>query len=327
MRNTIWLLSSLLALSGCSSLQTPTSLDAPRVDYHQHLVSPAFAPIVQFPVVDGPAAVARLDAAGIERAVVLSMGYSFGDERKGLADPDRLTREENDWTSRQVAESRGRLIGFCSVNPLRPEAPGEIERCLKLPGMIGLKLHFGNSGVSLRDPAHAERIGEIFALAERLKAPVLVHMRARGGKDFGAADAQLFLDKVVSKAPNIEIVVAHFGASSPGYAAQNDEVMAVFGAAAERKDPRMRNLYFDLTSNLTPEIAPEDAALIARRIRQVGPNRVLFGSDMVAPTSRNLREEWALYRTKLGLTDTELHTIAGNRTGFTRQAPRAGGIS
>src|SRR5918995_4348826 len=77
---------------------------APLVDYHQHLVSPAFAPIAKMPERDGAALVRELDAAGIERAVVLSVGYSFADERKALSDPDRLTREENDWTSAEVAE-------------------------------------------------------------------------------------------------------------------------------------------------------------------------------------------------------------------------------
>ena len=76
-----------------------------RVDYHQHLVSPAFAPIAKLPERDGRKLLAELDAAGIEKAVVLSVGYSFADERKKLPDPDRLTREENDWTSGQVAAS------------------------------------------------------------------------------------------------------------------------------------------------------------------------------------------------------------------------------
>ena len=88
-------------------------------------------------------------------------------------------------------------------------------------------------------------------------------MRARGGSNYGAEDAHLFLDKIVPAAPDIEIVVAHLGASGPGYPPQNDEVMAVFAAAAERKDPRMNNLYFDVATNVTDEITPADAS--ARR--------------------------------------------------------------
>jgi predicted TIM-barrel fold metal-dependent hydrolase len=290
---------------------------APLVDYHQHLVSPAFAPIVRLPQRDGAALVRELDEAGIERAVVLSVGYSFADERKALTDPDRLTREENDWTSAQVARNAPRLIGFCGANPLRPVALEELERCLGLPGMTGIKVHLGNAGISLRDPAHLGRMRQLFALAQRRGAPVLIHMRARGGTNYGAEDARIFIDSVVPAAPAVEIVVAHLGASSPGYPAQNDEVMAVFAAAAERGDPRMRNLYIDVAANVTDDISPADAALAAQRIRQIGPGRVLYGSDL-SPPGGSIRRGWEIFRTRISLTPAELQQIAKNRTRFAR---------
>jgi predicted TIM-barrel fold metal-dependent hydrolase len=290
---------------------------APRVDYHQHLVSPAFAPIAKLPARDGKALLAELDAAGIEKAVVLSVGYTFADERKKLDDPDRLTRAENDWTSTQVVASNGRLIGFCSMNPLRPPALDELQRCLGLPGMKGVKLHFGNAGISLRDSAQATRLVQVFALAERLRAPVLVHMRARGGLNFGAEDARLFLDKLVTAAPSIEIVVAHFGGSGPGYPAQADSVMAVFGAAGARQDPRMRNVYFDVATAVTAQTTPEQLALVAARVRQVGSNRVLYGSDL-SPPGGSIRSGWEIFRDRVPLTAAELRTIAGNVTRFAR---------
>lgn len=307
-------------LAACATTPAAVSVpdrDAPLVDYHQHLVSAAFAPIVKFPERTGAALLEELDAAGIAKAVVLSVGYSFGDERKELPDPDRLTREENDWTSAEVSKNAPRLIGFCSANPLRPVALEELERCLGLPGMIGIKLHLGNAGVSLRDPAHLARIQQLFALAQRLRAPVLVHMRARGGTNYGAEDAHLLLDKIVPVAPDIEIVVAHLGASGPGYEAQHDEVMAVFAAAAERKDPRMNNLYFDVSSNVTDDITAADAALLAQRIRQVDPRRVLYGSDLSA-SGGSIRRAWEIFRTKVPLTAAELQQIANNRTRFAR---------
>jgi predicted TIM-barrel fold metal-dependent hydrolase len=312
----------LLAACATSPAAAPASAPvpprtAPLVDYHQHLVSPAFAPIVKLPERDGAALVRELDAAGIGQAVVLSVGYSFADERKGLTDPDRLTREENDWTSAEVVRNAPRLIGFCSANPLRPVALEELERCLGLPGMIGIKLHFGNAGISLRDPAHLARMQQVFALAQRLHAPVLAHMRARGGSNYGTEDAHLFLDKIVPLAPDIEIVIAHLGASGPGYPPQNDEVMAVFAAAAEQKDPRLTNLYFDVATNVTDEATPADAALVAQRIRQVGPARVLYGSDLTPPGG-SIRAGWEIFRTKVPLTDAELQQIANNRPRFAR---------
>ena len=307
-----------LLLSACvSSRTTPLASLTPRVDYHQHLVSPAFAPIAKLPPRDGRALLAALDSAGIGKAVVLSVGYSFADERKNLPDPDRLTSEENDWTSAQVVAAGGRLIGFCSANPLRDAALAELERCLRLPGMRGIKLHFGNGGITLRDPAHAARLARVFALAERLGAPVLVHMRARGGLNYGAEDARLFLDRLAAVAPSIEIVVAHFGGSGPGYPAQADSVMAVFADAAERADPRMRNLYFDVATIVTNEISPEDAALVARRIRQLGATRVLYGSDL-SPPGGSIRSGWEIFRDRVPLTAAEMRTIAGNVTRFAR---------
>ena len=313
-------LAALPLLAACATTPAPAPVPprtAPLVDYHQHLVSPAFAPIVKLPERDGAALVRELDGAGIERAVVLSVGYSFADERKGLSDPDRLTREENDWTSAEVARNAPRLIGFCSANPLRSAALQELERCLGLPGMIGVKLHLGNGGISLRDPAHRARVQQVFALAQRLRAPVLVHMRARGGSNYGAEDARIFLDEVVPVAPDIEIVVAHLGASGPGYPPQNDEVMAVFAAAAEQKDKRMGNLYFDVATNVTDETTLADAALVAQRIRQVGPRRVLYGSDL-SPPGGSIRRGWEIFRARVPLTAEELQQIANNRTRFAR---------
>jgi len=304
----------LLAACAGATYSAPT---APLVDYHQHLVSPSFAPIARLPERDGAALVRELDLAGIERAVVLSVGYSFGDERKALNDPDQLTREENNWTSAEVARNASRLIGFCSANPLRSAAIEELERCLELPGMIGIKVHLGNAGITLRDPGHLARIQQLAALAQRRGAPVLIHLRARGGTNFGAEDARIFLDEVVTQAPGVEIVIAHLGASSPGYPQQNDEVMAVFAAAAERNDPRMAELYIDVSANITDESSPTDAALVARRIRQIGPGRVLYGSDL-SPPGGSIRQGWEIFRTKVPLTAAELEQIANTRTRFAR---------
>jgi predicted TIM-barrel fold metal-dependent hydrolase len=313
-------LATVLLLAACTTTPAAAPLApraAPLVDYHQHLVSPGFVPIVKMPERDGAALVRELDAAGIEKAVVLSVGYSFADERKKLDDPDRLTREQNDWTSAEVTRNAPRLIGFCSANPLRPAALEELDRCLGLPGMVGIKFHLGNAGVTLRDPAHLARMQELFALAQRRRAPVLIHMRARGGTNYGAEDARIFLDKIVPTARDIEIVIAHLGASGPGYSAQHDEVLAVFADAAERKDPRMANVYFDVSSNVTNEITPDHAALVVRRIRQLGPARMLYGSDL-SPPGGSIAQGWQIFRTKLPLTDAELQQIANNRTRFAR---------
>jgi predicted TIM-barrel fold metal-dependent hydrolase len=140
-------------------------------------------------------------------------------------------------------------------------------------------------------------------------------MRARGGTNFGAEDARLFLDRLVPAAPSIEIVVAHLGGAGPGYPAQADEVMAVFGAAAARQDPRVRNIYFDVATVVTAETTPEEGALVAARIREVGSQRVLYGSDLTPPGG-SIRAGWEIFRDRTPLTAAELRTIMGNVTRF-----------
>ena len=315
-------LAAALFFTACSTIHTAVrseAIPAPRYAAHQHLISPAFAKIVEQPELDGASLIRMLDSAGIQRGIVLSMGYSFGDERKAakVPDPDRATSEENDWTSQQVMSSNGRLLGFCSVNPLRDSALAEIGRCLALPGIVGLKLHFGNSGVSLRDSSTAHRMEQVFALANARRAAIIVHARARGGTPYGREDAQLFLDRLLPNAPDVVVLVAHLAGAGqfPAYA---EEAMEVFASAIERGDPRTRNLYFDQTTVATSETSPEEGARIARMIRRVGPARVFFGSDMPVGGNPPPAEGWAIFRAKVPLTAAEMRTIALNEPPYAK---------
>ena len=316
------LAASALLLTACSTVRTNARTDTvphPRYAAHQHLISPAFAKIINQPGLDGEALLKLLDVAGIQRGVVLSMGYTFSDERKAakVPDPDRATRDENDWTSQQVVSSNGRLVGFCSVNPLRESAFAEIDRCLTLPGIVGLKLHFGNSGVSLRDSAVAQRMEKVFALANSHHAAIVVHMRSRGGTNYGAPDAQLFIDRLLPNAPDVVVQVAHLagGGEFPDYA---EQAMDVFATAIERGDPRTRNLYFDQTTVATAETTPEDGARIAKIIRRVGVDRVFFGSDIPISGNPPPAEGWAIFKAKVPLTVAEMRTLALNEPPYAK---------
>jgi predicted TIM-barrel fold metal-dependent hydrolase len=316
------LAASAMLLTACSTARTAERSDrvpAPRFAAHQHLISPAFAKVVDQPELDGASLIRMLDAAGIQRGVVLSMGYSFADERKSakVPDPDRATSDENDWTSRQVVSSKGRLVGACSVNPLRQSALAEIDRCLALPGIVALKLHFGNSGVTLRDPAHAARLEQVFASANAHRAAIIVHMRARGDTPYGREDAQLFLDRLLPRAPDVVVQVAHLAGAGefPDYA---EQAMDVVASAIERRDPRTRNLYFDQTTVATSETTPADGARIARAIRRVGATRVFFGSDMPVGGNPPPAEGWAIFRAKVPLSPAEMRTIASNEPPYAK---------
>jgi predicted TIM-barrel fold metal-dependent hydrolase len=139
------------------------------VDHHQHLfrtetialVAPGASSSFQ-PLVAG-GLLPLLDGAGMQRAVILSMGYTWGSPNRSVENEYEMVKAENDWTSEQVAEHPRRLAGFCGVNPLRHYALDEIERCSADPNLSrGLKLHFGNSAVDLLDRDHVGRVQRVF---------------------------------------------------------------------------------------------------------------------------------------------------------------------
>src|ERR1700755_2101546 len=77
------------------------------IDYHQHLYSPqAGARSSPGPNgIDADNLIAQLDTAGISRAVVLSVAYSFSNPNKtAVKDESAHVMEENNWTSAQVAK-------------------------------------------------------------------------------------------------------------------------------------------------------------------------------------------------------------------------------
>jgi predicted TIM-barrel fold metal-dependent hydrolase len=312
------ILATILAVLVFANPASASESPAPLVAHHQHLFDPDLAALIKVPTITADDLIADLDRAGIKRGVVLSTAYSFADERKAVPNARAHVEAANAWTAGEVARSKGRLIGFCGVNPLTDYAVAEIERCTRLPGMRGLKLHLGNAGVSLRQPAHVSQMRDIFAAANRLRAPIVVHMRARTGTPYGAEDATIFLNEVLPAAPDIVVQVAHFAGAGPGFPENAQAAMAVLAHAVANKDPRARNLYFDVTTIVTGETAPENAAAIARYVREVGPGRVLFGSD--APLGGNPKplEAWQIFTKHLPLTDDEFRTIAANVAPYAR---------
>ena len=57
--------------------------------------------------------------------------------------------------------------------------------------------------------------------------------------------------------------------------------------------------------------------LIVARIRQIGVDRILYGSDGAAGPGRSPREAWQSF-TELPLSDAEIRTVAGNVAPYMR---------
>ena len=253
----------------------------------------------------------QLDEAGIQRAAVLSDAYWFGSPsmRKTEGDEYANVRAENDWTVQETARFPTRLFALCSFNPLKDYAAAEIDRCAKLPQVRGLKLHFANSEVDVKNPEHVEKVRRVFAQANERRLAIVAHLWT--GRDYGREDAEIFLSQILPSAPDIPVQIAHFAGGGPGY---TDEAMEVYAKAIAAGDPRTKNLYFDVA---TVADAKSDELLrkFAMRIRQVGPQRVLFGTDLGPPAAR---QSWAHFRAVVPLTDEEFKTIAANVAPYLR---------
>lgn len=321
---------ALAALFGVAALVLTASgaqaQDAPVVDYHQHLFSPDLASLMTngqaAPTVDAANLIRLLDEAGIERAVVLSTAYIWTQPSRRVSDATAHMRAENDWTSTQVAKFPDRLIGFCSLNPLSDDAPGELTRCAADPNLRrGLKIHMGNSTVDYHRPDHIERLRTIFRAANDAGMAIVVHMRASVTEKFpyGREEAAIFLDALTA-APDVPVQIAHLagagGYDDPGV----DPALSVFVDAIRNSDPRTKNLWFDVTAVVDEKQSPAVKEQIARRIRELGVRRVLYGTD--APVgSVTPKAGWAAFRA-LPLTSDEFTTIATNIAPYAVPRPR-----
>jgi predicted TIM-barrel fold metal-dependent hydrolase len=309
----------VLAVAALAFLVVPGRAQ-PLVDYHQHLFSPAvikLSPNIQ--PIGASDLIGLLDAAEIRRALVLSVAYMFGNPNKpAIEDEYAHVKAENDWTSSEVAKFPNRLRGFCGVNPLKDYALQEIERCAKDPYLhFGLKLHFGNSDVDLKNPQHLRQLERVFRTANEHRMAIVIHMRpsVTRKRPYGAEYARVFLEQVVPAAPDVAIQIAHLAGAGDYDDPAVDEAIGVFADAIASKDPHTSKLYFDVSGVVGYGEWAGKVDLIARRIRELGVDRILFGSDGYGGGNLAPRDAWAIFR-KLPLSKVEFKTIENNLTPY-----------
>lgn len=309
-----------LATFACARTTTsslpPARPGIPLVDHHKHAPSAAAAVLVnpppgqpgtRFREITGRDLVAQLDSGGIQRAVILSVAYWYGSPRFSFPDEYDRVRTENDWTARQVAQVPERLVGFCSISPLKDYAVAEIERCARELHLTGLKLHFGSSRVDVTNTEQLAKVRRVFETANRLRLPIVVHARTGGGGPYTDVHARIIRDSLIAIAPDIPITIAHLW----GGASYSASALGVWGDAVASNDPRMKNVWWDVTDIMSAIIdSPTDVAEVVRRMRQIGIGRLLWGSDTSPPAPMS-HEAWAEFR-KLPLTEAEFAQIASN---------------
>jgi predicted TIM-barrel fold metal-dependent hydrolase len=262
---------------------------------------------------DGQRLITMLDTAHIERAVVLSVGYWFDSPLYPSARSAAAMQAENTWTADQAARFPGRLIAFCSLNPVSDAAPAELRHCTADKRFKGLKLHFANSQVDLLNAEHVRRTREVFAAANRARLPIVVHVS--NGAGYGAQQARVFLEQLLPAAPDVAVQVAHLW----GGGAFSAEALAVYAQAVSARRPVTRRLYFDVSDAGLAVSTPELATEIAARIRQIGLDRIFYGSDAAFDNHPDPRDSWTAFRNAIPLSAPELEKIAHHVAPYLRE--------
>jgi predicted TIM-barrel fold metal-dependent hydrolase len=188
-------------------------------------------------------------AETVGRSVVLA----FDAEHAGLVVPDEFVAE-------YVHRDDQRLVGFCSVDPLRRDVEGSLARATEELGLRGVKLAPTYQGF---DPLSPEAFKLYEAIAKR-DLPVMWHQGVTFlRKSVLAYALPRQIDEVALRFPEMRIVIAHLG--HPWI----DECLAVV-----RKNP---NVYTDVSA-LVARPTQFRYALISAAEYRCG-DKLLFGTD------------------------------------------------
>lgn len=145
------------------------------------------------------------------------------------------------------------LLQYVVIDPLHPETYAQAERMLALPTCVGIKIHPEEHGYPI-----AEHGRPIFEFAAKHRAVVLAHTSEQNSYTFD------FLP-FINDYPEVRLILAHIGHGWDGD--PTHQVRAILQS-------KHRNVFADTSSarSITP-------GLIEWAVREVGADRVLFGTD------------------------------------------------
>ncbi len=240
------------------------------IDAHCHILPPSFgsrraeiaqrdatfAALLSSPnarIASAEDLLAAMDRDGVDRAVVMGMGWT----------DQEIAAEVNDYIIQAVQDNPSRLTGFCSVNPAWGEpALLEVKRCASA-GLVGIgELHADTQGFDITDAA---AMAPVMDLARSSGMPVLVHASEPAGHQYPGKGSTT-PDKLypfIQGFPGNVIICAHWGGGLPFYFLM-PEVPEV-----------LKNVYFDSAASpflYRPEVFSAVAEL-------AGKGKVLFASD------------------------------------------------
>ena len=186
---------------------------------------------------------AAMDAAGIDRTVLVQASTCYGHDNSYLADA--------------VAAQPRRFVGVFSVDMLAADAPAQIQRWMAR-GLAGLRVfiagHTTAQDVRLDDP----RSYAAWQCALEAGLPICVQLRAP------ALDQ---LQSMLERFPRARVLLDHMARPVA------DDAEPLFALA------KYENLYLKLTTHNVHEVSQ---SLFARVVKSYGAKRIAWGSNYPA---------------------------------------------
>jgi predicted TIM-barrel fold metal-dependent hydrolase len=134
---------------------------------------------------------------GVEKATVFGLQASAS----GIIVP-------NDYIANYVAEFPDKLVGYCSIDPLDPNARREVERSYHELSLKGLKL----GPIYQHVHPHDKRFYSVYQRCNELGMPLIFHQGSTTPRDAPlSVSSPLFIEDIAIEFPDMIIQIAHMG--------------------------------------------------------------------------------------------------------------------
>lgn len=186
---------------------------------------------------------ALMDVCGISKSIVSVVEACWRDAPRG-----------NDRMAEIVAAHPGRFVGYTCVHARYSEEEmlGQLEKHLVRGNHKGIKIHPATNNY----PANGPRYRPVWEFANERALPVLSHTWQGEPQD----EPSIFVP-IAREFPRVRVILGHSGGSLDG------------NEAAIEAAKQAPNIYLDLCCSLMPD------GIIERMVKEVGADRVLFGTD------------------------------------------------
>ena len=240
--------------------------------------------------------VAQMDRQGVKVSVLSLLGQYCWVESQPLETSIHLCRLVNDDFSRICQKYPGRFAAYAALPLVDIQAAAdELERAMKLPGIIGTQLP-GNAFLTAKD---AENMRPLMEVANRNRAMLFIHHGPRPGDPFpkvggetdnarrrnGTLDMQASLSSVMvtlcltdylAAYPDVTVTVHNLGGNIPYEVERMDHRCLLDTPQEELPSSRFRRakVYVDCNSF--------GAHAIEAGVRLYGADRIVCGTDGTA---------------------------------------------